>query len=375
MELHKINKVIVVSAINFFEGGPLSILMDCLNELSSTKYSLYQIIILVHKKELFEDKIFPNNIVFKEFPKSRKHYFYRLYYEYIYFKKISKKLNVHLWFSLHDISPRVEAKVKSVYCHNPTPFYKIQIADIRYPNLILSSFFYKYLYQINIRSNDYVIVQQMWMKEIFCKIFNIELNKVIVASPIHKLYQSKILENKDLETNKVFFFPCLPRPFKNIDVLGRTCQLLHKFGIFNYQLLLTIDGTENTYSKRIVERYKDIPQIKFLGRITRTEVFEIYQKCDVLLFPSLLETWGLPMSEFKQFNKPMFASNLPYAKETVGNYHKAIFLHPNKSQEWASYMQKIIEDKRIIFEHHEEIKTMQPKADNWSEIFDILLKK
>ena len=34
---------------------------------------------------------------------------------------------------------------------------------------------------------------------------------------------------------------------------------------------------------------------------------------DFLIFPSLLETWGLPISEFEQTNKKMILANLPYA--------------------------------------------------------------
>ena len=68
---------IVISAINFFEGGPLSVLKDCLTFLNDSTYlNEYKFIALVHKKNMF-DKSEYANIEFIEFPKSRASYAHR----------------------------------------------------------------------------------------------------------------------------------------------------------------------------------------------------------------------------------------------------------------------------------------------------------
>ena len=78
--------IIVVSAINLFEGGTLSILKDCLAYLNASSYSkTYQILALVHKISVLDVELYPQ-ISFMEFPKSRNSYFWRIYYEYYYFK-------------------------------------------------------------------------------------------------------------------------------------------------------------------------------------------------------------------------------------------------------------------------------------------------
>lgn len=100
-------QVIIISGINFFEGGPLSVFKDCLNFINNSSYQTeYKIIALVHKKSLFDQTVY-SNIDFIEFPKSRKSYFYRLYYEYVYFKKFAKNNNVSFWLSLHDMTPSI----------------------------------------------------------------------------------------------------------------------------------------------------------------------------------------------------------------------------------------------------------------------------
>ena len=58
-----------------------------------------------------------------------KSYLHRCYYEYFYFKKLSDKYKPFLWLSLHDMTPNVEANIRAVYCHNPSPFYDISIKE------------------------------------------------------------------------------------------------------------------------------------------------------------------------------------------------------------------------------------------------------
>lgn len=53
---------------------------------------------------------------------------------------------------------------------------------------------------------------------------------------------------------------------------------------------------------------------------------KLYNTSDCLIFPSKLETWGLPISEMKFFGKPILIADELYAKETVGGYDKVQFL-------------------------------------------------
>ena len=158
-------KKIVVSAVNLTEFGPLSILKECLEFLSNNFADLYEIIALVNDKSLFEYK----NIRFYEFPLAKKSWLIRLYYEYIYFKYFSTNIKPYLWLSLHDITPNVTSKIQAVYCHNPSPFYSLSLREAYLGGIkfLLFNLFYRYLYAINIKRNDYVIVQQDTLRNKF----------------------------------------------------------------------------------------------------------------------------------------------------------------------------------------------------------------
>lgn len=366
----QIKKTIIISAINFRNGGPLSVLQDCLLYVNNHLSSEYRIIALVHKIELFQNL---TQIELIEFPKSASSYLYRLYYEYIHFKKISLQYDPYLWLSLHDMTPNVDANIRAVYCHNPSPFYNITVKDFWLdPKFALFNFFYKYLYGINIQKNNYVIVQQAWIRKKFKQIYDVK--NVIVAHPsIDTIEIAKSIE-KDLQKVKKyhFFFPTIPRVFKNIELICEAVKILNDKKISGFEVTLTIDGTENRYAKSLINNYKDAENINFIGKQTREKVFELYQITDCLIFPSKLETWGIPITEFQNFNKPILLADLEYAHETAKNYQKIKFFNPYDPYDLADYMHKAIL-QQLVFDPIEPILTSTPYAQNWNELFTILL--
>lgn len=362
-------KIIVVSAINLVEAGPLTILQECLKYLSGSLSGRYEIIALVNKNKLFPFE----NINYLEFPKSKKSWINRLYYEYYYFKQLAKQYKPLLWLSLHDITPNVTAQRLAVYCHNASPFYKLPLKEaIIDPKFALFNAFYKYLYRINIKKNDFVIVQQDWLRNRFSKFYE---RKNIIVSYLNVFNDSKEANtDKSIQTNArfIFFYPALPRVFKNFEVIYKATEILLKQGICDFRIILTISGTENKYSKHIYNSFKHIKNFDFIGIQTRKKILELYNSTNCVIFPSKLETWGIPITETKLYNKPLLLADLEYAHETLGVYEKVKFFDPNSHEELAQAMKDMI-NQTIIFDKT-DTKTIQPPfTQNWKELFDILL--
>lgn len=362
-------KTIVLSGINLVEGGTLSIMQDILFHLSVNYGEKYKIIAYIHDKKLYSNIL---NVEFIEIKDSKKSYLKRIYYEYFYFKKLSKNLNTYLWLSMHDMTPNVNAQIRAVYCHNPMPFYNMNLREtLLDPKLKLFNIFYKYLYKINILKNNYIIVQQRWIADEFLKKYKINNKNLIVAHPEIKI--EELVTNRKNEKNEkiIFFYPAFPRVFKNFEVICEAAKILRGKGWENIRFYMTIDESMNKYSKEILKKYKQEKLLKFIGKITREETFEYYRKADALIFPSKLETWGLPITEFKEFKKPIFLSDLPYAHETLGSYEKACFFNPNSAEELAMKLEKFLKSgqlKNIIYEG-------QDILTGWSELLNKLLNK
>lgn len=364
----KKKELIVVSGINLFEGGPLTIMQEVLLTLSTHFSKRFRIIALVHSKNLYN----VSNVKLLEFPKSRKSWSYRLFYEYYYFSKLSKKLNVDYWLSMHDISPNVICKNQFVYCHNASPYFKPKLKDILYGfSPVLFSLFYKYLYGINIKRNKNVIVQQQWIRNRFESTFKI--NNVIVAYPEIKTLSKTSDEKLPKKDEPIkLFYPSYPRSFKNFELICEAYSLIPLESQKKMMIYLTLDRNLNAYAKKIISKFKNYQGIKFVGLITREEVYKYYQLADGLIFPSRLETWGLPITEFKSFKKPIFLADLPYAHETLGEYDKAVFFDPYSPKELAQIMNDFIHE-RLVYNVTEKISIREPFVQTWVALFNRLL--
>lgn len=362
-------KTIVVSGINMVEGGIFTILHDCLQKLAlyARKHNI-KVVALVHDASKFR---FANaqGIQFIAFPKSKKYWAYRLYYEYVHFKKLSRKLKPDIWLSLHDVTPNVDCKAQFVYCHNPNMFYKPGSKDWMMEYKVgVFHYFYKYVFRRNIHKNKAVFVQQYWIREAFEKLF--QLHNVYVALPEQIKIEST--ETVELDQNFThFFYPALSRTFKNFELIGEAVKLLPDDIKNKVKIHITIAAEDNKYAGFIVKNYS-CDQINFIGKIPRARVFGYYEKMDALLFPSKIETWGLPISEARIFGKPLLLANLPYARESAGNYDKVSFFDADKPEALALSITEFVQGS-IRFDGN-SYTFGQDQFKDWDSLFDFILK-
>lgn len=355
-------KTIVISGINMTSSGLSTILDDCLHHLSLiNQNNSYKIIAFVPEKLCYP------NIEYIALPKSKKSWFLRLYYEYIFFYFFSKNKNIDVWISLHDISPNVNAKHKITYFHNAIPFYKAQKLDWKYDlKIALFSKFYFYLYQINSKKLSYIIVQQQFIKKLFEEK---GFKNILVAKPIVKPIENFSTINLDAKKLKLIF-PSEPKVFKNHIIVAEALNLLPIEIQNQIEIYFTFNSKTNTFSKYYCKKYKHLQSIKYLGWLSKNELYGYYQAVDALLFPSKLETWGLPISEIQQFEKPIVISNLEYAQESIGNYDKVVFFNPENAQELANIFIKMINNE-IIFENVN--CTQKPDFEDWNSLITYIL--
>jgi len=379
MQLDKNNiekTTIVISAVNIVEAGTLTVLKDCISYLSNlVSEKNIRVIAVIYDKNLF----FYPNIEYIELKWPKKRWINRIWFEYISIKKISKKLgNVDLWFSLHDTTPSVIAKRKAVYFHNPFAFYKKKLSDfILAPKIALFSLFTKYIYRINVHKNDFLVVQQNWFRNEISKIINVKKQKIIVFPP--NIEKSKKLDEIQQTDRKIdnfsFIFPASPNRHKNFEVICKATEILKKlYKIDNFKVYLTINGNENIYSRYLYKKWGNLSNIDFIGFLDKETLFSYYKTCDCLIFPSKVETWGLPISEFSKFKKPMLLADSPYAYETSAGSEKTAFFNPNNPTELAEQMRNLLQKNDTFLREIPIPNIEKPICYSWKELFDFLLK-
>ena len=69
------------------------------------------------------------------------------------------------------------------------------------------------------------------------------------------------------------------------------------------------------------------PWLYFAGQLDHAECLAEYEKADALVFPSFLESYGLPLVEAMVMGLPIVAADLPYARVLCGD--EAIYFDPD----------------------------------------------
>jgi len=365
-------KHVVISAINFCDGGPLTVLQESLEAAAQCLPADWRITALLHRKDLITH---PRIETF-EFPQSKRSWFTRLWLEWVVFDLLSKKLKPDLWLSLHDITPRIRARRQAVYCHNPSPFHKLTLRDAWLePRFALFNLLYGYLYGVFLSRNHTVVVQQAWLRQAFRCLY-VHPN-VVVAYPTQPDEGHSVSANIhasgpfSVTRPLVMLYPALPRVFKNIELLCEAMKRLPQAANGAVELQLTLSGTENPYARDLFRRFSSVCGVRFIGRQTRQQMAEAYRTCDVVVFPSRLETWGLPISEAKMQNKPLLVSDLPYAHETVGNCSAVSFLPPTDAQAWADVFAQIACGQHT-FGSQTRTAPEAPFASDWPQLWRLL---
>ncbi|MDR0795869.1 MAG: glycosyltransferase family 4 protein [Tannerella sp.] len=370
-------KTIVVSAVNLKVGGTLTILRGCLQYLSElAETGAYRIVALIYRKEL---ALFPN-IEYIEMQWPKKNWGFRLWCEYVTMKKYANQLSpVYLWLSLHDATPNVVAERRVVYCHNSFPYYKWKLREWWFaPKIVLFALFTKYIYRKNMDKNKYVVVQQEWMKQDFIHSFGLKEKSIIVAPPpvILKNQPDGIAEpDHTAQCDYSFLYAAAPDSHKNFECICQAAKILEeKKGISNFKVYITVKGNENRYAGWLFRKWgKAVNQLHFTGYLDKPSLYAFYHRCHCLIFPSKVETWGLPITEFSAYKKPMLLADLPYARETAGGCSKVAFFNPDDPNELAVKMKRLIQGDDSFLTTPEETIIPPPVARSWQELFDILL--
>ena len=87
------------------------------------------------------------------------------------------------------------------------------------------------------------------------------------------------------------------------------------------------------------------------------------------MFPSYIETFGLPLIEAAQFGIPIIVSNLDYAHEALKGYNGARYVEYSDAQKWSN------EISDLINKSNEDYKYTNKLIDNWYLLKNLIKNK
>jgi glycosyltransferase involved in cell wall biosynthesis len=131
-----------------------------------------------------------------------------------------------------------------------------------------------------------------------------------------ELLAPRTLRSRNVAGNGAFFYPADTVGHKNHETLLRAWELLSSEGAAAPPLWLTIEPRElEELLERIGSSRELLPAVQALGRLDRSAVLQRLQQSSALIFPSLAETFGLPLVEAASLGIPIVASETDFVRD------------------------------------------------------------
>jgi len=292
----------------------------------------------------------------------------RIYWDWKGFSNRCDSLNIDYVLSLQNTSINI-MKEQIIYLHQPLPFTDFKFSPFSKADfkLFLYQKFYKYFVYKYCKADTKFVVQTNWMKEAIINQGRIPEENISVIKPDINLPEFEITDSVILSRDDyILLYPATPLIYKNhlllIDVLSLLSNLNMSKGV---KLLVTFN--EHDYPEFVNKAIKleVLDMIKFLGVIEYSELCQEYVNCDLLLFPSYVETLGLPLLEAACYGCKIICSDLPYSRDVLLGYSSVDFVQYDSPEVWANSIERKlgVESEIIPFKDHD-------KKYGWNYFFE-----
>lgn len=270
-------------------------------------------------------------------------------------------IGIQNWLRKNEIKPLLAISLMSVgfkflnvkqliYIHQPLPFGDYN----NFKSFEWKAKFYKYWIlkwmKWTISKNAFIVVQTKWMKKAVGELIQINESNIFTLKPkINKVPQMWIDKQKEKTGfSYQLFYPSIPRvSYKNYDLIfNALAEIQNRNEFLGNKLKLVLTCSANDKSKlikhylKLVQQHDISENIIWAGYLNEQQMYENYTLCDVVLFPSLLETFGLPLIEASVLGKKIFVQDKPFSRDVLMNYEGAVFLK-NHTTKWADAISNI----------------------------------
>lgn len=336
------NKVIV-SGIGLSGGG--LILLE--NYLKSSENENVEFIVFSEKK-LCKTK--NSKIIIRKYFKS---FIGRLYFIFFGFTifYIKNKRSIKSILSFVNLGfPLVKNTNQVVYYHQPIPLINENWSLLKKEEKTL--WFYKNIYPILIklcnRKEFFYVAQTSWVAKRLTEKF--KLKNIIIEQP-YILEKSKLKNETSSASPNNFFnfiYPAGYTTYKNHIEIINALDLIKQNNpnkLKRLKINFTLDKSNKLY--KIIKKKNLDKYFNFIGHKPILDIYKFYSQGYILLFPSKIETFGLPLLEAAQFGCQIISGDTPFANEILCNYNffKCNFDNP---KEWSTSIIKVMGNPKNI---------------------------
>lgn len=232
-----------------------------------------------------------------------------------------------------------------LYVHQPLGFQKVKKFSFFNPEereYAIYQYLIGALIDASVKRADKVIVQTAWMKDAVSEKTGVSKDKICKVLPdIADLSEYRPADIGATWNPGQYFFPSGEILYKNHECVIKAAQILNERGYTDFQVHFTLKGLSDVTKREYADPNHNI---HWSGRISREEVLTSYAK-STLIFPSYIETFGIPLAEARQMGTMVLASDCPFCREVLAGYENVKFFDPFNEKELADLMEEILTGK------------------------------
>lgn len=159
-------------------------------------------------------------------------------------------------------------------------------------------------------------------------------------------------------------------PHKNLVVIKEIVPLLKQLRPdTKFTFVLTVN-------KQAFGDWDNDGSVIFLGKVRMEECPSLYEACDLVFFPSLLEIFSAVFPEAMRMKKPILTSALPFSREVCGN--AAVYFNPLDPADIAASIVMLLNNKglqqELIRNGESQLQRFGRSADRARKYIEIIEK-
>ena len=331
---------LLINTASTFKGGGIQVAKSFIEECKEIYEHDYLVVLGENISKLIHKDSFPENFTFYEAPFRPATKVFSWSSHNFFLKIIEKEWKPDVVFTTTGPS-YWRPKVKHVigynlphYIYSDSPYFQI-IPFKRKMWWKAMKIYAKYILK---RDADALVVQTDDVKERVKKLLS-KKSVFTVSNTISEYYLSpkKAPKKLPVKTKNQFRLLTLSAwyPHKNLGIIPKVLDVLIKKGYTNIVFVVTLPKIDEA-KLQLVDKYEE--QLINIGQVKVVEGASLYEECDAMFLPTLLECFSASYAEAMKLNKPIITADMGFAHTVCKD--AALYVNPMDENDIAS---KIIE--------------------------------